>query len=141
MSEHTIDPRYSIGIAEMDREHARLLALVERFRLAVEVELADEERIAAAHEALTAMLEYTRVHFASEEKLMASYQYPDLAAHQAKHRGLIAAVQKMLDEVIEHKRASAPVKLNLFFTVWLLEHIMTEDWKYSRFILAQRAKG
>lgn len=44
---------------------------------------------------------------------------------------------KLLDETGAHKTGGAPPKLNLFATVWLLEHmehIMGEDDKYARFI-------
>ena len=46
-------------------------------------------------------------------------------------------MSKLFDEVRAHKTSGTPLKLNLFATVWLLEHIMGEDDKYARFILGK----
>ena len=140
MSEEIIDPRYSIGLPEMDREHAHWIALIDQFRVAAAGHLSDAIGLDAARRTLAALLEYTKRHFASEESLLASHGYPELTAHQAKHRELSAAVKKLLDEIAEHRVGSTPLKLNLFVTVWLLEHIMTDDWKYSRYILEKKAR-
>ena len=138
VNKETIDPRYSIGVPEMDREHAHWIALIERFRLAAAGHLMDHIGLDAARRTLEALLEYTQQHFANEEQLLATYQYPDLAEHRAKHRELTGAVLKLRKEIAEHSSESTPLKLNLFVTVWFLEHIMTEDWKYSRFILEKQ---
>ena len=133
-SEDIIDPRYSIGVAAMDREHARWIVLIEKFRVAAAGHLLDSVGVDAARRTLSALCDYTQQHFASEERLLAACAYPDLAAHKLKHLELVEAVAKLSREVAEHQGSSTPLKLNLFVTVWLLEHIMTEDWKYARFV-------
>lgn len=138
MSEQIIDPRYSIGVPEMDREHAHWIMLIEQFRSAAAGHLTDARGLDAARLALQKLSEYTQKHFASEERLLAKCAYPELGAHQIKHRELSAAVAKLSTEISEHSSSTTPLKLNLFVTVWLLEHIMSEDWKYARFILEQR---
>ena len=141
MSDETIDPRYSIGVPEMDREHARWIALIEAFRSAAAGHLTDARGISAARLALEQLSAYTRQHFASEERLLAQCHYPELGAHQTKHHELAAAVAKLAQEIEEQHGTTAPLKLNLFVTVWLLEHIMSEDWKYARFIIGQRGQA
>jgi len=140
VNDATIDPRYSIGVPEMDREHARCIDLIEAFRVAAAGRLSDSVALGEAGRSLDALLAYTQEHFASEERLLASYQYPALAEHKAKHRELTGALLKAIKEVAAYRSGTAPLKLNLFVTVWLLEHIMTDDWKYSRFIIEQREK-
>jgi len=132
----TIDPKYSIGIDEMDAQHARWIQLIEEFRSVGSGHMLERAGIDAAHRALENLLGYTKSHFVSEEKLLAAHKYPDLEAHKARHRELEAAVVKLLDEIRAHARGT-PLKLNLFMTVWLLEHIMGEDDKYARFILGK----
>lgn len=134
-----IDRKYSIGIDEMDTQHARWIQLINEFRAAASGHLLEQAGIDAARHALEELLKYTRSHFASEEKLITAERYPELDAHKQKHRELEAFVVKLLDEIRGHKTGSTPLKLNLFVTVWLLEHILTEDKRYARFILEKRA--
>jgi hemerythrin len=133
-----IDRKYSIGIDEMDTQHARWIQLIDEFRTAASGHLLEQAGIDAARHALDELLKYTRSHFASEEKLIAAEHYPELEAHKQKHRELEAVVVKLLDEIRAHKSGTTPLKLNLFVTVWLLEHILSEDKKYARFILGKQ---
>ena len=132
-----IDPRYSIGIPEMDAQHARWIHLIEEFRKVGADHLLDASGFAAAETALEQLLEYTRSHFDSEEKFMAAYHYPKLEQHRQQHRALEAKVVALLDEIRAHGIARTPLKLNLLVTIWLLEHILDEDDDYARFILGK----
>lgn len=132
----SIDIKYRIGIDEMDAQHAQWIRLIERFRAAASGHLRDQASVDAAREALQALLEYTKNHFASEESLMAAHRYPNLDAHRKAHEELQAGVKKLLAELNE--KPTAPLKLNLFITIWMMEHIMQEDKKYALFILGQR---
>ncbi len=132
-----IDPRYSIGIPEMDVQHARWIKLILTFRSVGSEHLLEQSGIEAAAVALEELLKYTRIHFASEEALLAKCGYPDLLAHKRRHGELEGVVAGLLAEIRGHTLCSTPLKLNLFATVWLLEHIMQEDAHYARFILGQ----
>lgn len=132
-----IDPKYSIGIDEMDAQHARWIQLIEEFRAVGAGHLLDRAGIDAAVRALDKLLKYTRTHFTSEEQLLARHHYPALDAHKKQHRELEAVVAKLLGEVRARATSATPLKLNLFVTIWLLEHIMGEDDKYARFILGR----
>ena len=132
-----IDPKYSIGIDEMDAQHARWIQLIEEFRSVGCGNLLERAGIDAAAHALEQLLNYTKSHFASEEKFITAHKYPELESHKKRHRELEAIVLKLLDEIRAHAPGSTPLKLKLFVTVWLLEHIMGEDDKYARFILGK----
>lgn len=129
-----INPKYSIGIDEMDNQHARWIQLIEEFRSVASGHLLEQAGIRAAQHALEELVKYTQYHFSSEEQFIAARNYPDLEAHKQKHRELEAEVLRLLDEIRTHKTNATPLKLNLFVTIWLMEHIMTEDNKYARFI-------
>jgi hemerythrin len=133
----TIDPKYSIGIDAMDAQHARWIQLIDKFRSVGSGHLLEQAGINAAAHALDELLNYTKSHFASEEQFLAAHNYPDLTAHKARHHELETVVAKLLDEIRAHASSSTPLKLNLFITVWLMEHIMGEDDKYARFILGK----
>ena len=133
-----IDPKYSIGIEEMDNQHACWIQLIQEFRAAATGHLLEQAGIHAAQHALDELLKYTKHHFSSEEQLIAAHNYPDLEGHKQKHRELEAEVLRLRDEIHTHKTNATPLKLNLFVTIWLMEHIMTEDGKYARFILGKK---
>ncbi len=133
----SIDPKYSIGIPEMDAQHARWIGLIEKFRSVGSVHLMERAGINAAIHALEQLLKYTQSHFASEEQFIAAHNYPALEAHKQQHRDLESVLVKLLDGARAHPTGGTPLKLNLFATVWLLEHIMQEDDKYARFILGK----
>lgn len=132
-----IDPKYCLGIEEMDVQHARWIQLISEFRSAATGLLRDQAAFDAAAFALERLLDYTNTHFASEEAFLAARRYPDLEAHKRQHRELKAVVVKLLKEIREHSSSNTPLKLNLFISIWLLEHIMQDDGKYARFIHAQ----
>jgi hemerythrin len=129
-----IDPKYSIGIPEMDAQHARWIELIQKFHTAADEHLLEPAGFDAAQLALDQLLDYTRTHFASEERFIAARGYPDVKAHQALHQQLIAEVERLRDEIRQKRTHSTPLKLNLFVTIWLMEHIMTEDAKYARYL-------
>ena len=135
----TIDPKYSLGIPEMDAQHARWIRLIVEFRAVADGQLLEPAGVEAAENALVQLREYSASHFASEERFMAARDYPGLEAHKLRHRELEALVRSLLEELRSHKASRAPLKLNLLVTIWLLEHILQEDGKYARFILGPPA--
>lgn len=124
----------AIGIDEIDRQHERWLQIIEEFRSVGSDNLLNEGGFFAAEQALIKLLKYTKMHFASEECLMAEEAYPDLEAHRRRHLELESSVAKMLDELRKHKSTLTPLKLNLLCTIWLCEHISKEDLKFSQFM-------
>jgi hemerythrin len=130
-----IDPKYSIGIPEMDAQHARWIGLIEKFRTASASGLQDRVGIDAAAVALKELQAYTLTHFGSEERFLADLRYPDLEAHKHLHRELEREVARLLAEIQSPAKDRAPLKLNLFINIWMLDHILKEDAKYARFVL------
>jgi len=133
----SIDPKYRLGIDEMDIQHARWIRLIEEFRAVAEGRLLEPAGIEAAENALVKLREYTASHFASEEQFMAARAYPGLDAHKLRHRELEALVRALLEDLRSRKGSRAPLKLNLLVTIWLLEHILQEDGKYARFVVGK----
>jgi hemerythrin-like metal-binding protein len=70
----------------MDDQHAILMETLNELRMAA-VGGAGRERVS---EVLDRLIEYTRMHFESEEKLMEQAGFPGLAGHRAEHHQLLA---------------------------------------------------
>lgn len=140
MKSYPIEAKYRIGIAEMDAQHGYWIHLIEEFRRTASGHLVDGQGMSAAHHALVQLLDYTREHFRSEEHFIAAHGYPHVEAHHRQHLELEAEVAKLLDEIAAHKTRTTPLKLNLFVTVWLMEHIMEHDLDYARYLREHKAE-
>src|SRR5271154_72788 len=79
---------YSVDHAEIDTQHKRLFQLAGDLHSA----MTEGKGKAALSTTLNSLIEYTKHHFACEEKLMQKHHYPDYAAHKAFHDDLTARV-------------------------------------------------
>lgn len=126
-------PQFETGIPSVDAQHARL------FQIAAEVEDALALAPGASHTALARavhdLVDYTRVHFAHEEALMAAASYPQLAAHQQLHHDLLRQVQEMSMR-IDIEDDTTALDLSRFLAGWLREHIQSADREFATFAAA-----
>jgi hemerythrin len=124
--------RYSVNIAELDRQHQGFLAIVHELNQA----LATGEGAAVIHSILQRLVEYAHTHFPAEEALMTEHKFPALLTHCAEHDRFTRLVAKFLEDYHAGK-AGVPVSLMLFLQTWLKEHILVSDKAYSSFLNAQ----
>ncbi|HHH40140.1 MAG TPA: bacteriohemerythrin [Sedimenticola sp.] len=124
---------YSVGIQVLDDDHKKLIDLLNKFQLAYDYHTGEEfER-----QALDALVEYTRYHFEREEKIMEENGYPDLEAHRAQHRAMIAEVEKFIEEYKNQGHNALDGVAN-YLKGWLIHHINGTDKQYAPFL---REKG
>ena len=121
----------SVGVPEMDQQHKRLVDMLNQLYDAMGQGKGDDVKNAILND----LIMYTKVHFASEERLMQTYGYPDFAAHKRLHDDLTAkAVQ--LKQKLDTGQMVASVMLSSFLKDWLKKHINQMDKKYGQFICA-----
>ncbi len=129
------DESFMVGIAEIDRQHKLLVDIVN--------ELYYEANQKRGHEMLgrilAGLVEYTKTHFTYEEGLMAMHGYPDLEAHQAKHKKLVARVMEFQGRVTANDE-SVLEELLQFLKDWLAHHIQGTDKKYVPFLAEKGVK-
>lgn len=122
-------PQYSVQIASIDGQHQNL------FRLAGELHAAMSagQGKPALERILDRLVQYTKVHFAHEERLMTIHGYPDVVAHAEQHRVL---TQKVIDFQAEFESGRALMTLQVlhFLKDWLLNHIASSDQKYAPYL-------
>ncbi len=124
--------RYSVNIAELDRQHQGFFAVINKLNDA----LATGEGAAVTNSILQRLVEYARTHFAAEETLMTQYKFPALLTHCAEHDRFTRLVAKFLEDYRAGK-SGVPVSLLLFLQTWLKEHILVSDKAYSSFLNAR----
>ncbi len=129
------DEKFSVGIKEIDDQHKELFRIVNT----VFAGIAGRDDRAMLKKAFDKVLEYTRYHFATEERYFDKFKYPDAAEHKKQHAKLIEetiALQK------QHAEGAPGVGIELieFLTSWLQRHILMHDQKYAPF-LKPKIKG
>lgn len=132
MSLLTWDEKYSVDIAEIDRQHQKLFALLGELYEAMQQGHATE----VTGKVLERVVDYTVYHFDYEERLFRACGYPDDAAHRAEHARL-AAQAKELAQRLQARPADVPVATLKFLCDWLGRHILVSDKKFAPFLIAR----
>ena len=120
---------FSVQIGSVDAQHKMLFAIANELYTAM---MAGQSKMAMAR-ILDRLVQYTKVHFAHEERLMLLHTYPDLAAHKAEHDALTAKVVKFQNDFLKGQ-VNMSVQLLQFLRDWLEHHIKGSDRKYSPFL-------
>ena len=122
---------YSIGIKSVDEQHQQLVSLINRLNTAI----ADGECSSVVADILEGLTQYTRIHFAYEEKLFDLHGYPDSDAHKNKHEKLLARVEQFKQDFSYDPTSALSLELMQFLTQWLTGHIQGSDKEYAPFLL------
>ncbi|MCC6932951.1 MAG: hemerythrin family protein [Deltaproteobacteria bacterium] len=115
----------SVGIKEIDNQHAQLVALINKLHEAMRSGKTKE----ALSEILKELISYTGNHFATEEKYFDQFKYEATATHKIEHKKL---VQQVLDfqKQFESGKISLSIDIMNFLGDWLKNHIQGTDKKY-----------
>ncbi|MFO0589675.1 MAG: bacteriohemerythrin [Polyangiaceae bacterium] len=128
--------KLSVGIAQFDNEHKKLVGMVNNLFDAVQAGRGKEQ----LGPILDGLITYTKTHFANEEKYMAQHAFPEMAAHKAEHD----ALTKQVLDVEKKFRAGATAVLSMevmnFLKNWLVKHIMGTDKHYGPYLNARGVK-
>jgi len=120
---------YSVNIREIDNQHRGLFALLNKL---FDAKGSNQEREILAG-ILSELVEYTETHFATEERHMKLYDYPDLASHIKEHE---AFIQKVADfqQRFEDGKAGLDISILNFLLSWLKNHIQGSDKAFGPFL-------
>ncbi len=122
----TWSDKLSVGVETLDNQHKVLIETLNDLHAAM---MKGQAR-SVAGKILNSLVEYTRDHFASEEAMMESAQYPALPAHRLMHRELTKQVEEYVGRY-EKGDITLGVHLLTFLSDWLTKHIQGEDQKYG----------
>jgi len=124
----------SVGIAQMDQQHKKLVDMVNRLYDAMNQGKGNE----TAASILGELVNYTKIHFAAEEQLMQKHHFPNFIAHKKIHDELTNKAVD-LNQKIKNGEMVMAVSLSIFLKDWLQNHIMKEDKQYGNHIIHQPA--
>lgn len=119
----------SVQIKEFDEHHKKLVKLLNTLYDAVLV----RKGSSLIEPVIGELIDYTKYHFAAEEKVMQNHSFPWFPGHKSEHDDLTA---KVLEFQEKFKEGKAMIDLSLlnFLKDWLIKHIMGTDKKYSTFL-------
>lgn len=126
--------KYATGIDAIDAEHRTLFDAIN----SLHGMLRDGQAGAAAQRDLRFILNYSRDHFAREERLMEEFGCPGLAEHQTAHEQLLGRMGDLVGKVAAGEPFSTAT--TAFLTHWLTGHIRVEDQVYALFIRKKKAR-
>ena len=125
---------FETGIAEIDQQHQRLVAILNE--LGHDVHSTQPDRI---EQTLNELASYTVYHFRTEESIMDSHQlapaYRD--QHRDAHRRFVAQVQDWMANRHEQGQLT-PRQLLDYLANWLVFHILGDDQSIGRQVAAIR---
>jgi hemerythrin len=116
---------YSVGVAEIDAQHRQYFAILNDLYEAV-YGMKPKDVLSRIFDEL---IEYARVHFATEETYFDRFGYEGTAEHTAEHRKFL---EKVTDMRTRYSQDRFELTRNLveFMEDWLVEHLSTMDKKY-----------
>ena len=120
---------YSVGIAQIDEQHKKLFRLVNELNDAMQAGKAAE----VIGGVFTALVEYTRTHFAAEERLMSAHAYPDIAGHKKQHEELTKQAEELAAK-FKQTGIAPTIQVSAFLRDWLKNHILGTDKKYVPYL-------
>jgi len=122
--------KFSVNVREIDDQHKVLVNYLNNLWDAMK----NGKGRNVLGEVLDGMIRYTFIHFATEEKYMQKFGYPDFGTHKIEHDKL---TQKAIEIQKHFQEAPGEVTLTIetmkFLKDWLSKHILVTDKKYSSF--------
>jgi hemerythrin-like metal-binding protein len=123
---------YSVGIAEIDTQHRRLVSIINR----VYADLVGTKEEQLLGPLLDELIDYAKEHFSTEEGYLERAHYPGTADHKALHAGFSAEILEVKARLDSGTRVS-PLQVADFLKRWLSEHILRQDRAYGSHLLAR----
>lgn len=127
---------YSVGIADMDKQHQKLIGLINSFH--------DAMKEGRAQNVIGKVLEdlkiYTEFHFNDEEKLMKKYAYPGYDGQKNEHNSFVTKLNEFIQHYGEGQLTAVSLDVSQFLKDWLLNHISRSDKKYGKYLNSKGVK-
>lgn len=125
---------YSVGCDAVDQQHQRLFSISNDLVDAMaKPDGTDDKEL---RKIIGDLLAYTRTHFAEEEGLMERGGFPDFQRHKELHEAFDSRIRDIEEQVRQGETREAASVLPALIGDWLLDHIASEDQKYSEYVRA-----
>ncbi|MDR3435471.1 bacteriohemerythrin [Telmatospirillum sp.] len=118
-----------LGEQQIDGEHAAQIRLLDTFEEKLKGSQAKDDLVIV----LDRLVEFTNLHFMSEEMLMQQHAYPALGLHVKEHDHLLDQVRVMQDAFNCGDQTMTAAEL-VTLRDWLMNHIRTKDRAFTLYL-------
>lgn len=119
----------SVNVALIDGQHRKLVMMIN--------DLHDAMRQGKGRNVLgrivSGLMDYTRIHFKTEEGYFDRFGYPDSSTHKKEHSDFVKRVSEF-KEGFDKGKLGLSVEVMNFLSDWLKKHIKGSDKKYGPFL-------
>jgi hemerythrin len=113
----------------MDDQHGILMDTMNELRLAL-VSGCGRQQL---REGLKQLIEFTRMHFSSEERLLEESGFPGAAGHREAHQRLLVQIEEASQRAIHNEDVQVGPLLS-FLRHWYMEHMEGLDRTYEQWL-------
>jgi hemerythrin len=121
---------YNIGVKEIDIQHRGLFDIISKLSTSRNYKTEGKYFFAT----LNHFIDYTKIHFVTEERYMREAQYPKIVEHQQEHTEFMIEVMKLAHDC-EEKKPDIEQKILDFLKDWYMTHILGTDRGYQKALL------
>jgi hemerythrin len=118
-----------IGDKTIDAEHDLQMQLLD----ALSQSISEGGDFAPTRHILEQFIEFSDMHFLSEQLIMRLHSYPAYEAHLEEHTRLMKKVRDIREAIVRGEKVSS-LQLILELRDWLITHIATEDSTFGEFL-------
>ncbi|MBF0369385.1 MAG: hemerythrin family protein [Magnetococcales bacterium] len=122
----------SVGIPEIDKDHQRLIDLLNDLIQSVAENKESEEMEIVLEE----LLSYTLWHFRHEERLMQTYEYDGFMEHKNEHASLLEQAVNLQNKFKAEGEGITPEVLD-FLKEWVTKHILGTDMQMAKYLQSE----
>jgi len=122
----------TVGVKAIDEQHAVLMDTLNEIRLAL-VRGQGREQVS---EGLNRLIDFTRMHFASEEQLLENHGFPGIGAHRDAHHKLLGQLEDAALRA-QHNDEIHMKAMLLFLRDWYMSHLEGLDRQCGEWLNAR----
>jgi hemerythrin len=116
---------YELGFRLIDAQHQKYAETLDKLNSAIRANNRNDILL----EVFDGLTSYINIHFETEEKYFAEFDYPDAEKHILKHREFISTISVYRDK-LENGTLGFTFELIEYLENWLVEHLSTMDKNY-----------
>jgi hemerythrin len=121
----------AVGVPMVDEQHKALIRHLNDLSIAIAKRQGETEVMAT----LDFLVDYTHLHFSTEEKHMAATAYPGLAEQKIQHEHFRQLLRTFHDDLEEEGVTKALAdSINTLLMNWLTKHICFVDREFGGFL-------
>jgi len=131
MSNIAWSDRLSVGVDIIDNQHKSLIEKIAHLESALRTGQGPAEIVRV----LDFLIDYTDYHFATEEKNMRAFDYPEMPAHMKKHADFRATLENLAEDFEEEGATPGLAdSIETLLMSWFVKHIKDVDNKFGVFL-------